>query len=332
MWSTNTHRRRGGILTAVVVAVVTAVMVASEEEVKDAANSYSPCVRPMGAKCEPESKLSDKIVGGHIAEPGSTPWLVSLQDTHYAEPVPFCGGTLLSHSWVLTSATCVYSYQKNYANIQVVLGEYNMAEIDGFERFRRLSLIMLHPDYDPYTHNADIAILRLSFYVLYSERIDVLKLPAWKFEEERRGEQLMAEQGDCEEDKGCGGNNNNLYTIAGWGRVSETGLFSSVVRKAQIPLVAQEICQEVYAEFTDTMICAGNLTHGGFDSCQGDMGGALATSDGYIIGVSSWSIGCGRPGYPGVYTDVTKMIDWICSVTDKSERHASDDLVSCRHD
>lgn len=57
--------------------------------------------------------------------------------------------------------------------------------------------------------------------------------------------------------------------IAGWGRVGETGEPSSVVRVAEVPLVDQAVCHEVYPEFTsDTIICAGNLTHGGLDSCQ----------------------------------------------------------------
>lgn len=57
------------------------------------------------------------------------------------------------------------------------------------------------------------------------------------------------------------------------------------------------------------MLCAGYLK-GGQDSCQGDSGGPLVYM-GKQIGVVSWGKGCADPGYPGVYTDITKFTWWI---------------------
>jgi trypsin len=50
--------------------------------------------------------------------------------------------------------------------------------------------------------------------------------------------------------------------------------------------------------------CAGSLD-GSRDACFGDSGGGLICSD-QIAGIVSFGFGCGRPRFPGVYTDVSQ--------------------------
>lgn len=48
---------------------------------------------------------------------------------------------------------------------------------------------------------------------------------------------------------------------------------------------------------------------------QGDSGGPLIAEREdkkyELIAIVSWGNGCARPGYPGVYTRVTRYMDWI---------------------
>ena len=57
------------------------------------------------------------------------------------------------------------------------------------------------------------------------------------------------------------------------------------------------------------MLCAG-FYEGGRDACQGDSGGPLIIDD-HIVGIVSWGLGCARPAFPGVYTAIGTVRDWI---------------------
>ncbi|XP_047111769.1 trypsin alpha-like [Schistocerca piceifrons] len=56
------------------------------------------------------------------------------------------------------------------------------------------------------------------------------------------------------------------------------------------------------------MLCAGGVSNQ--DSCQGDSGGPLVCN-GSLAGIVSFGYYCGLPGYPGVYTDVSKFGDFL---------------------
>ena len=68
---------------------------------------------------------------------------------------------------------------------------------------------------------------------------------------------------------------------------------------------------------TDGMLCAG-YEDGLTDSCQGDSGGPLMVynpdRDTYTqVGIVSWGIGCALPRQPGVYTKLSKYVNWVHS-------------------
>lgn len=58
------------------------------------------------------------------------------------------------------------------------------------------------------------------------------------------------------------------------------------------------------------MFCGGLLDVGGRDSCQGDSGGPVVQND-KVVGVISWGADCGSKHFPGVYTNVPSVRQWI---------------------
>lgn len=123
-----------------------------------------------------------------------------------------------------------------------------------------------------------------------------------------------------------------IGTVVGWGRTTEGGMLPSVVQEVQVPILSLSQCRAMKyraSRITSYMLCAGR---GSQDSCQGDSGGPLLINNGgkyevvgwyrsiflrqfllnlSIVGIVSWGIGCGRPGYPGVYTRVSKYLNWL---------------------
>ncbi|KAG2471142.1 ETHE1 dioxygenase, partial [Polypterus senegalus] len=91
---------------------------------------------------------------------------------------------------------------------------------------------------------------------------------------------------------------------------------SRVLRDGQVQLIDSSVCNdiEIYPnEITPRMLCAGYLD-GRVDSCQGDSGGPLVCqSKGtwWLVGIVSWGDGCGRQNRPGVYTNVSDLLDWV---------------------
>ena len=97
--------------------------------------------------------------------------------------------------------------------------------------------------------------------------------------------------------------------------VSESRDPTNELRQVTVPIVSQKECTTDYGTgtITDRMLCAGDV-QGGKDSCMGDAGDPLVIKRDNVWevqGIASWGRGCAEKGFPGVYTRVTQLIDWI---------------------
>ena len=62
-------------------------------------------------------------------------------------------------------------------------------------------------------------------------------------------------------------------TVSGWGKTSDAGRLSKVLRKVDVPGITNGQCKALYGRITESMLCAGDVGNGGIDACRGDSGG-----------------------------------------------------------
>ena len=227
-----------------------------------------------------------KIIGGQSKGEGRWPWQVGLYRSVYQRH-PYCGGTLIKPNVVLTAAHCAPTLQT-----VVRIGDYDLRYTESNEQTIPVVKVVIHEHFERYTHRNDIALVILSRSVQLGANVNIICLPT---------KYMSASEGDqCH--------------ITGWGRQGAYNFASSTLKEAIVPLVNRYICNLRYrGRITERMLCAG-YPHGGVDACKGDSGGSLVCQrDGkfFVYGVTSWGYGCGKSWTPGVYTDVSKYLEWI---------------------
>uniref|UniRef100_G3MLI9 Peptidase S1 domain-containing protein n=1 Tax=Amblyomma maculatum TaxID=34609 RepID=G3MLI9_AMBMU len=248
-----------------------------------ATDKYIP-VKCEYARCGIPQQLIPRIVGGQEYYAHKHPWLVAIFDK-YQDFI--CVGSLISQRHVLTAAHCCDGQKK----LTVKTGVHRLT--DGLHQ--DVEQCIMHPEYKKRNLVNDIAVLELSFPILYDEFQKPICLPL-----------------DAEDMVGKYG------IIAGWGRESYGGRDRETPKEAAVAFVSQPQCMAKYgAIILDSNLCAGGAEE---DACQGDSGGPLMSSShipGRVLqmGIVSTGIGCGRKGHPGIYTRLTAYHDFVYNIT-----------------
>lgn len=263
------------------------------------------CGKPAESLGKSQEDDLGKIVGGEEAEKGSHPWLalivgdIPISGRSGTNKV-FCGGSLVNNYWVISAAHCfrVIKNQEDFSYIKVKLGKHNRIMKERDERIYSVQEGIVHPQFDRNTFDNDIALLRLSDRVYYSNYILPICLPTYN---------IMDKYYPVNKTQASG-------TVAGWGRLAESGRQPEELRKVSLPLIDKDTCKRsTSAVMTENMFCAGYKLSTG-DACKGDSGGAFELNEkgkSYLVGIVSWGEGCARPAKYGFYTKVDNYLHFI---------------------
>uniref|UniRef100_A0A1A9WR49 Peptidase S1 domain-containing protein n=1 Tax=Glossina brevipalpis TaxID=37001 RepID=A0A1A9WR49_9MUSC len=231
------------------------------------------------------SPLTDEYAAGRIVNGIKTtienrPYQISLQ--LIANGRHICGGSIISEDIVVTAAHCLQSVTPS--DLQVRLGSTYYND-DGI--LTGVKALKYHEKFD-HKLMYDIAILKLDKPVKQSSKVRYIELAR---EVPKTGTPAV---------------------VSGWGVTCSSGCGPSrVLMEVEVSFLERKDCASKpyhYGEqIRETMVCGYAIEK---DSCQGDSGGPLVVES-KLVGVVSWGEGCAKNGYPGVYTDVSALRDWI---------------------
>ncbi|XP_044741973.1 trypsin-7-like [Chrysoperla carnea] len=226
-------------------------------------------------------RLDGRIVGGENTTIEEYPYQISLEYNGRHR----CGGSVLSEIVILTAAHCTDGISASRLKVRAGTSVKGSGGV-----LIQVKTVYVNEKYNDYNTDFDVSLLVLAQPLSFSGQIQPVALPSVK--------EYLDEP--------------ELSVITGWGALHSGGSSPSQLQKVIVPIVSQDKCVKAYAsyEVTERMICAGVLGEGGKDACQGDSGGPLV-SNGKIHGITSWGLGCAHKNYPGVYTRVTAVRDWI---------------------
>ncbi|ETV64976.1 hypothetical protein H257_18218 [Aphanomyces astaci] len=226
-----------------------------------------------------------EIVNGTEAPIGKYTYVTGLRPNETADSL--CGASLVAPKILVTAAHCVTRPWSTYASI----GSHYLNGTKDGERIKIVKRT-LHPKYNKATrHDYDVAVIELE---------TESKFPPVKLNWDE--DQFTAPGA--------------VSWVRGFGDTSFGGVSSPVLLETDVVIWENSKCHAALNKYhnlnvTSSMICAG----GGFkDTCQGDSGGPLTVTrngEEYLAGVTSWGIGCARPGHPGVYARISEARDFI---------------------
>jgi len=256
-----------------------------------------------------ETSDSFEVINGTPGSTSTYPWVVHLADSHGNQ---FCGASLISPTWVLTTGHCFLNAAGDAIDIpsramSTIVLNCDTTSLAADAIVAQIGQIIVHPSYlpdeatRPNKDDFDIALVELT---AAADLQPVLLLsddaPTVPTETVALGMDWSTTEVDAD----------NMSINP-----------ATTLLTAKQKIVSNEACSTVYGgSITANMICAGGVTATDTtDTCQGDSGGPFTIKKGNSyaqVGLSSFGgtetgPACGDPNARGVYASVSALASFI---------------------
>ncbi|KAL9692350.1 hypothetical protein quinque_000115 [Culex quinquefasciatus] len=200
----------------------------------------------------------------------------------------FCGGTILNQNHILTSGSCVLDGQNNLRAAGEFLLRIGVITIDATTPWMGVIRVFVHPHYNPFTFENDIAILRTNGDMTFPVVATPHMAPAELID------RIVPENAACE--------------VVGWNWLPGTPGMN--LQQLGVTVYPRTACQTMFqGMIRDSMMCAA-AAQANQGMCVANRGGGLYCN-GRLTGVASFGFGCAANSTATVFTQVRYHRQWI---------------------